>query len=72
LKDKSEIEIPSRGSPNERKNERIGWALKKISKLKSWFNPNPTKLTKNNDSRRESMLEMAVIALNFIDVLKRP
>jgi hypothetical protein len=38
--------------------------------LKSWFNPNPSRLFENYDSGSGSIVEMADIALNFIDALK--
>jgi hypothetical protein len=53
LKNKSENEKPFNDDPNDGKNERIARSLKQTSKLKSWFNPNPTRFIKNSDSGRE-------------------
>jgi hypothetical protein len=53
-------------------NERVAKDLRQTSKLKSWFNPNPTKFIKNSDSGRELVLEKVDIALNLIDCLKEP
>jgi hypothetical protein len=46
--------------------------LRQTSKLKSWFNPNPTRFIENSDSGRELVLEKADTALNLIDCLKDP
>jgi hypothetical protein len=43
LKDKSETEKPFNEAPNDDKNERIARSSRQTSKLKSWFNPNPTR-----------------------------
>jgi hypothetical protein len=72
LKYKIEIEKPFNEAPNDGKNERVARALRQISKLKSWFNPNPTRFIENFDSGRELVLEKADIALNLIDCLKEP
>jgi hypothetical protein len=70
LKNKIETEILCNDAPNDGKNERTARALKQTSKLKSWFNPNPTRFIENADSGREFVLENADIALSLIDFLK--
>jgi hypothetical protein len=72
LKDKIETEIPINDAPNDGKNEIILRSLRQTSKLKSWFNPNPTRFIKNADSGRELVLGKVDIALNLIDSLKEP
>jgi hypothetical protein len=72
LKNKIEIEKPFNDAPNDGKNERVARSLRQTFKLKSWFNPNPTRLIENSDSGRELVLEKADIALNLIDCLKDP
>jgi hypothetical protein len=52
LKDKIETEISFYDAPNVGKNKRIARALNQTSKLKSWFNPNPTIFIKNADPGR--------------------
>jgi hypothetical protein len=68
LKDKSETEIPFNDAPND--NKRVARNLRQTSKLKSWFNLNPTRFIENSDSGREHVVEKADIALNLIDCLK--
>jgi phage terminase large subunit len=46
--------------------------LKQISKLKSWFNPDPSRCTEVQDSGRDLVVESADIALSTIDVVKEP
>jgi hypothetical protein len=72
LKNKIETEKPFNDAPNDGENERVARALRQTSKLKSWFNPNPTRFIENSDSGRELVLEKADIALNSIDCLKEP
>jgi hypothetical protein len=43
LKNKIEIEKPFNDAPNDGKKERAARALRKTSKLKSCFDPNPTR-----------------------------
>jgi hypothetical protein len=72
LKNKSEDEKPCSDTPNDGKNERISRPLRQNSKIKSWFNPNPTRFIENSDSTRGLVLEKADIALNLTDCLKEP
>jgi hypothetical protein len=72
LKNKIETEKPFNEAPNDEKNERVARALIQTSKLKSWFNPKPTRFIENSDSGRELVLEKDDIALNLIDCLKEP
>jgi hypothetical protein len=72
LKNKIETEKSFNDSPNDGENERVPRSLRQTSKLKSWFNPNPTRFIENSDSGRELVLEKADIALNLIDFLKEP
>jgi hypothetical protein len=58
--------------PNDGNNGRVARALKETSKLKSWFNLNPTRFIENDDPGREFELEKADIALNLFDYLKEP
>jgi hypothetical protein len=72
LKNKIETEKPFNDAPNDGKNERVASDLRQTSKLKSRFNPKPTRFIENSDSGRETVLEKADIALNLIDCLKEP
>jgi hypothetical protein len=72
LKNKIETEKLFNDASNDGKNERVARALRQTSKLKSWFNPNPTRFIESSDSGRELVLEKADIALNLIDCLKEP
>jgi hypothetical protein len=72
LKNKIEAEKPFNDAPNDGKNERVARALRQTSKLKSWFNPNPTRFIENSDSGRKLVIEKADIALNLLDCLKEP
>jgi hypothetical protein len=61
LNDKSKSEIPFNNAPNNGNNEKITGDLKKTSELKSCFNPNPTRFTKNIDSGREFVLKKLIL-----------
>ena len=47
-------------------------ALKQISKLKSWFNPDPSKFLEMQNSGREMIVETADFAFNMVDLVKDP
>jgi hypothetical protein len=64
LNSKIETEKPFNDAPNDGKNEKAARALRQTSKLKSWFNPNPTKFIENSDSGRELVIKKADIAFN--------
>jgi hypothetical protein len=72
LKNIIETENPFNDAPNDGKNENVARALRQTSKLKSWFNPNPTRFIENSDSGRELVFEKVDKALNLIDCLKEP
>ena len=44
----------------------------KTSKLKSWFNPNPTRFLESEDSGRELIVDRADAALNLIEKSQEP
>ena len=44
-------------------------ALKQISKLKSWFNPDPSRFMEVQDSGRELVVESANFAFNSLDLV---
>jgi hypothetical protein len=46
--------------------------LKQISKLKSWFNPDPSKFLKMQNSGREMIVETADLVFNMVDLVKDP
>jgi hypothetical protein len=71
LKNKIETEKPFfNDALNDGENERVARDLRQTYKLKSCFNPNPTRFIKNSHSGRELVLKKADIALNLIDFLK--
>jgi hypothetical protein len=47
-------------------------ALTEISKLKSWFNPDPSKFLETQNSGREMIIKTADFALNMVDLVKDP
>jgi phage terminase large subunit len=47
-------------------------ALKEISKLKSWFNPNLSRFLKTQNSGREMIVKTADFAFNMVDLVKDP
>ena len=47
-------------------------ALKQISKLKSWFNPDPSRFMEVQDSGRELVVESANFAFNSLDLVEEP
>ena len=47
-------------------------ALKEISRLKSWFNPDPSKFLEMQNSGREMIVETADFAFNTVDLVKDP
>jgi hypothetical protein len=47
-------------------------ALEQISKLKSWFNPNPSKFFATQNSGREMIVKTADFAFNLVDLVKDP
>ena len=62
LKNQSEKEKTSIDASNDEKTER---ALRETSKLKSWFNPNPSRFLESEDSGRD-------VALNLIEKSQEP
>jgi hypothetical protein len=47
-------------------------ALKQILKLKSWFNPDPSRFMEVQDSRRDLVVESANFAFNSLDLVEEP
>jgi hypothetical protein len=47
-------------------------ALKQISKLKSWFNPDPSRFMEVQDSGRDLVVESANFAFNSLDLVEEP
>jgi hypothetical protein len=45
-------------------------ALKQISKLKSWFNPDPSRFKEVHDSGRDLVVESANFAYNSFDLVE--
>jgi hypothetical protein len=45
-------------------------ALKQISKLKSWFNPDPSKFLETQNSGRDMIVETEDFAFNLVDLVK--
>jgi hypothetical protein len=66
LNDKSTKELVQ---SNDSKKEKMKSALRETSKLKSWFNPNPTTYIENRDSGREFIAD---VPLNLIEKQKDP
>jgi hypothetical protein len=54
------------------KDEKTARALKETPKLKSWFNPNPTRFLENEDSGGELIVERADVVLNLIEKSQEP
>jgi hypothetical protein len=46
--------------------------LKEISKLKSWFNPDPSKFLEMQNSGREMIVEGSDFAFKMVDLVKDP
>ena len=46
--------------------------LREISKLKSWFNPDPLIFIEAQDSGRDLVLEKADVALNAVNLVEEP
>ena len=57
---------------NEAEIRKQNKALKQISKLKSWFNPNLSKVLETQNSGREMIVETADFAFNLVDLVKDP
>jgi hypothetical protein len=47
-------------------------ALKQILKLKSWFNPDPSRFMEVQDSGRDLVIESANFAFNSLDLVEEP
>jgi Reverse transcriptase (RNA-dependent DNA polymerase) len=47
-------------------------ALKQISRLKSWFNPDPSRFMEVQDSGRDLVVESANFAFNSLDLVEEP
>jgi hypothetical protein len=47
-------------------------ALKQISKLKSWFNPDPSRFMEVQDSGRDLVVESANFAFNSLHLVEEP
>jgi hypothetical protein len=47
-------------------------ALKQISKLKSWFNPDSSRFMEVQDSGRDLVIESANFAFNSLDLVEEP
>ena len=43
-----------------------------MSKLKSWFNPDPSRFIEGQESGRDLIVEKAGIALNAFDLVEEP
>ncbi len=57
---------------NEAEIRKQNKAFKQISKLKSWFNPDPSKFLETQNSGREMIVETAAFAFNLVDLVKDP
>ena len=57
---------------NEAEIRKQNKALKQISKLKSWFNPDPSKFLETQNSGREMIVKTADFAFNLVDLVKDP
>jgi phage terminase large subunit len=57
---------------NEAQIRKQNKALKQISKLKSWFNPDPSKFYETQNLGREMIVETADFAFNLVDLVKDP
>jgi hypothetical protein len=67
--DLAEAEDATLGEAQIRKQNKV---LKQISKLKSWFNPDPSKFLETQNSGREMIVKTADFAFNMVDLVKDP
>jgi len=65
---KEKMEAPAKMDETA-KNAKV---LKEISKLKSWFNPDPSRFIEEKDSGRDLIVEKADVALNAVELVEEP
>ena len=71
-KDASDLAEAEDATLDEAQIRKQNKALKQISKLKSWFNPDPSKFLEMQNSGREMIVETADFAFNMVDLVKDP
>jgi hypothetical protein len=67
-KEQKEPESPAKRNETDNNKQ----ALKHTSKLKSWFNPDPSRFMEVQDSGRDWVVESANIAFNTLDLVEEP
>ena len=65
---KEQMEAPAK-MDDTAKNAKV---LKEISKLKSWFNPDPSRFIEEQDPGRDLIVEKADVALNAVELVEEP
>ena len=70
--DAKNLAVPEEPTPEGTEALKYKKVLKETSKLKSWFNPDPSKYIELQDSGGEMIVERADFALSMIDLVKDP
>jgi hypothetical protein len=72
VEDTSDLAQAEDATLDEAENRKQNKALKQISKLKSWFNPVPSKFPETQNSGREMIVVTADFVFNMVDLVKDP